>query len=361
MRLISESYSVKHGHEQTGKPFDTLDAAVAYINNGMKNREQDHYVLFDETGKEMIWIDWYTYDDKHTAFPFSCYTVSRQNDKKTIKFDDKKRQLSVNDQKEDAADLRGMVIVECGRMKLFNVANKLKNMRFVLDKSKPSWIDFEDNCVHYNTNEQLNDAIRSLEKQLQSKTESAHLSERYPIPDELRPYNPVYNAPESRVEKETVLTGSIKTIVDTLKPIYLKARKKKFNTASTKVSSSVGTYTLALSNEPSIRIILPVQGGYSLILKVDSNYRDWEDRLLHLASITPKPDIPLILETSRRPYALKGFYTQNEHNLTMKDYGKELETIVTLLKSSDINTAAEKIFNNALAENWLEELNKINN
>lgn len=74
---IVEGYSVKHGRGKPAVEFDSLDAAVQHINDGMSKKAEDSYILYND-GKEMIWLDWYSAsrDGENNA-----YTVSRQNDK----------------------------------------------------------------------------------------------------------------------------------------------------------------------------------------------------------------------------------------------------------------------------------------
>lgn len=78
---------VKPGRGKPGKLFDTLDTAVDYINSGMKSKESETFILYNEADDEMIWIDRQR-DDQDLG-----YTVLRQKDK-SVSFD-KKTGLSV--------------------------------------------------------------------------------------------------------------------------------------------------------------------------------------------------------------------------------------------------------------------------
>ena len=165
-QTITETYAVKLGRGKPAKSFNSLKDAVDFVNTGMKNRDSETYILYNDN-KEMIWLDFYR-DENNRALG---YVVSRQEDKQTVAYD-KQNGLVINDKKEDDAQLRAIIVKEAGRMKYYNAASKLAKFRFVTDTSKPSYIDFEDNCVHYNKNEQLNQAIEQLVKCLTNKTES---------------------------------------------------------------------------------------------------------------------------------------------------------------------------------------------
>lgn len=80
---LVEGITVKYGRGKPEVKFDTLEDAVNHINDGMKKKAEDSYILYNN-GKEMIWLDWYqaSRDGSNNG-----YTVSRQDDKKTIKFE----------------------------------------------------------------------------------------------------------------------------------------------------------------------------------------------------------------------------------------------------------------------------------
>jgi hypothetical protein len=80
---LVEGVTVKYGRGKPEVKFDTLEDAVNHINDGMKKKAEDSYILYNN-GKEMIWLDWYqaSRDGSNNG-----YTVSRQDDKKTIKFE----------------------------------------------------------------------------------------------------------------------------------------------------------------------------------------------------------------------------------------------------------------------------------
>jgi hypothetical protein len=168
---INEAYGVKLGRGQPPKSFDTLESAVEFINAGMKKRDSDTYVLYNDN-KEMIWLD--RYEDRSGSS--LGYTISRQDDKKTVTYD-KQKGLLINNGPQDDESIRAIVVKEAGSMKHYNEAAKLAKFKFVVDTSKSSYIDFDANCVHYNTDEQLNEVIEELVKQLNSKTESLELEE----------------------------------------------------------------------------------------------------------------------------------------------------------------------------------------
>lgn len=80
---LVEGISVKYGRGKPAVEFESLEDAIKHINDGMKNKAEDSYILYND-GKEMIWLDWYqaSRDGSNNG-----YTVSRQDDKKTIKFE----------------------------------------------------------------------------------------------------------------------------------------------------------------------------------------------------------------------------------------------------------------------------------
>jgi hypothetical protein len=82
---LVEGITVKYGRGKPEVKFDTLEDAVKHINDGMKKKAEDSYILYNN-GKEMIWLDWYQASRDGSN---NDYTVSRQEDKKTIKFEPK--------------------------------------------------------------------------------------------------------------------------------------------------------------------------------------------------------------------------------------------------------------------------------
>jgi hypothetical protein len=178
-QTITEAYGVKLGRGKPVKPFGSLEDAIDFINTGMKNRDSETFVLYNDN-KEMIWLDWYRDENNNSL----GYIIARQDDKNTVEFD-KQKGLIIKTTVEDDKELRGIVVKEAGRMKYINEASKLAKFRFVNETSKPSYIDFDEGCVHYNQQDQLNDAIESLVKQLRSKTESLDTEEEPEQLDEI--------------------------------------------------------------------------------------------------------------------------------------------------------------------------------
>lgn len=167
MRHVNEKYNIKYDHNKIVKSLDTLEDAIKFINDGMENKDSESFVLLDGD-KEMIWLDSYR-DENDNGLG---YTVSRQDDKKSIEYIKDKGLVIKEQEPENDEMLHDVVVKEAGRMKYYSAAQKLAKMRFIKDTSKPSYIDFEANCVHHNTNEQLNATIESLVKQLKATNES---------------------------------------------------------------------------------------------------------------------------------------------------------------------------------------------
>ena len=84
----NEAYGVKLGRGKPVEEFDTLEAAIKNINDGMKSRSSETFVLYNGDA-EMIWIDRYAERDGHDL----GYTVSRHDDK-SVTFDEDKQTLS---------------------------------------------------------------------------------------------------------------------------------------------------------------------------------------------------------------------------------------------------------------------------
>jgi hypothetical protein len=87
---LTEAYNIKYGYGDVVKSFDKLEDAVDFINTGMKNKDSEHFVLYDDS-KEMIWLDQYRNENDRDI----GYTISRQNDKKSIEFDKATKVLKV--------------------------------------------------------------------------------------------------------------------------------------------------------------------------------------------------------------------------------------------------------------------------
>lgn len=165
-KSLIESYVVKYGRGKTEEDkFNSLDDAIIHINNGMKNRDSETFILYNDK-QEMIWLDYYRDRD----YQGLGYTVSRQDDK-SITFD-KEKGLSMTPIKDNDDNLKSMIIKEAGKMGHINAAAKLAKFKFMEDKKNTSRIDFNNNTVYYNPDEQLNDAINKIVNELKSKQES---------------------------------------------------------------------------------------------------------------------------------------------------------------------------------------------
>ena len=57
MNLLQSLLRLNQIEVKPCKLFDTLDAAVDYINSGMKSKESETFILYNESDDEMIWID----------------------------------------------------------------------------------------------------------------------------------------------------------------------------------------------------------------------------------------------------------------------------------------------------------------
>jgi hypothetical protein len=164
-RIIKESFGVKLGRGEPVKPFNTLEDAVDYINKGMKTRESDTFVLYNDD-KEMIWLDYYTERDMHSL----GYTVARQEDKNSVVFD--KGTLKIKEVDNDDQNLRFMTVQEVGKQGHVNAAAKLAKFKFIEDNSKPSYLDLSAKVAHFNKDEALGDIAAVFADQLTAKTES---------------------------------------------------------------------------------------------------------------------------------------------------------------------------------------------
>lgn len=179
---LNEGYTVKYGYGSKKTEFDDLQAAIDHINNGMKNRESDSFVLYND-GKEMIWLDYFRDRD----FNGYGYSIARQDDK-SVEFD-KATGLKIKVVIEDNPNEREMIVKEAGRMGYINQAPKLARFRYVLQSEKPSYIDFDEKVIYYNKQEQLSKTVDSLVDQI--KTGKSALDEIFGIkkkPKDLKRY-----------------------------------------------------------------------------------------------------------------------------------------------------------------------------
>ena len=88
---LHEEYIVKYGRGGESKKFDNLVDAVEHINDGMKNRDHDSFVLYQDNN-ELIWLDWYTANRDGSD---SNWSESRKATKAPVSFDKKEGKLSV--------------------------------------------------------------------------------------------------------------------------------------------------------------------------------------------------------------------------------------------------------------------------
>jgi hypothetical protein len=239
-------------------------------------------------------------------------------------------------------------------LKYYKEAQQFAKMTFVEDKSEPSHIDFDTNTIHYNTGEQLDTAIEKFVQQLRSKKESLEED----MPERYRDYASVYNAPANKTAKDPELSGYIKTIESVLDPIYSKA-KSISKSIQHEFKSSHGSCTLYVSKD-KVRVEL-VPGALRITLVADKDWYDWEKYLGHHSYTTVKPGMPLMLSVNEKKYSLPKYYTENQHDIIMKDYGKYLGYIAEVVKEGNFEKVVEDALNEELAESWYEELQRINN
>lgn len=161
---LTEEFIVSYGRGQKTVKFNTVDDAIKHINDGMKNRTSETFVLLNDS-KEMIWLDRYRDENNEDL----GYTVSRQEDK-SVTFDSKTG-LSTSTKVEYDDSIRRMVVSQCSQTKKLRAGQMFAKMNFVKDNSKPSHID-DNKVVHLNTDMQLDDSIDILIKQLNDMKES---------------------------------------------------------------------------------------------------------------------------------------------------------------------------------------------
>jgi hypothetical protein len=238
-----------------------------------------------------------------------------------------------------------MVVKEAGRMKHYTEAAKLAKLTFVEDKSKESYIDFKTGCVHYNTDEQLNDAIEKLVSQIKAKTEALAIKR---LNEFLAAYPDEEQAEltEGISDADPTLTGYVDTVVKALKPLRDKATEicKKVNLKVTPYGKS-GDVTFYWYGKEGIRLMVATSGGLA-VLTVDESFRDWEAFHGHLVGRTPKPEIPLLLEVRRHTHAVKGYYTASEAPFC-KDIEHGLRLVCDAINSGDVEKAAQDAFSQA--------------
>ncbi len=166
---LTEAYTVKYGRGGKEVDFETMESAIAHINQGMKARAQDHYVLYKD-GEELIWIDWYSANEDGSDYN---YSVARQSDK-SLAFD-KNRGLSVIVKEENDVDIRSMIVRELGSMGsvkgAINTGAKLAKFRCVVDNNKPSTLDLDNKVIYYNKNEVLPEVCKKFVAQMTAANE----------------------------------------------------------------------------------------------------------------------------------------------------------------------------------------------
>jgi hypothetical protein len=170
---LSEAYTVKFGYateERKPETFNTLEDAVKFINDGIKKKDAEHFVLVDADGKEMIWLDHYKDSNDHDV----GYTVSRHDDKKTIEFD-KSKGLSIKQEEvkeEDNKAMRDIIVSELFKIKGYSAAQLVHTFRFVDSKKEPTKVDFENKIVYYDDYAKRPDIAKDVLTQYKSKNES---------------------------------------------------------------------------------------------------------------------------------------------------------------------------------------------
>lgn len=157
-KSLKESYSVKFGlHEKGEEKFADLDSALKYINGQLDKYEHPHLVLYND-GKEMIWLTRYRDENNEDV----GFTVGRQNDK-SLEFDKKKGGLFVKEVDIDDPMIRSSfckTMQQMGYIKEWSYFGR--NMKFAEVKDKPSYIDFKNNVVYYNKDEQIQKSIEKI-------------------------------------------------------------------------------------------------------------------------------------------------------------------------------------------------------
>lgn len=156
-KFLKESYSVKFGlHKKGEEKFADLESAIDYINGQLDKYEHPHLVLYND-GKEMIWLTRYRDENNEDV----GFTVGRQNDK-SLEFD-KNSGLSVKEVDIDDPMIRSSfckTMQQMGYIKEWSYFGR--NMKFAEVKDKPSYVDFKNNVVYYNKNEQIQKSIEKI-------------------------------------------------------------------------------------------------------------------------------------------------------------------------------------------------------
>lgn len=161
---LRESYYISTGRGQKKVPADSLDSAISMINDGMKNRKSETFVLYDDNN-ELIWIDRYAERDGNDL----GYSVSRQSDK-SIKFD-KNKGLYKTESKQDSKWKQMIVNEISNNMKKYSMAAKFNKFNYVEDATTPSHIDISNNTVYCNPEESLSEIASKLVSEVEGKKE----------------------------------------------------------------------------------------------------------------------------------------------------------------------------------------------
>lgn len=172
---LTEGFSVKYGRGAESKEFDNLEDAVKHINDGMKNRDHDAFVLYQD-GEEMIWLDWYTANRDGSD---SSWSEARSTSKSPVVFDRKTGTLSIKPAEEtkEAKNMRIIVAQEVAKNGKVGIGQKLLKFFCIMDESQPSHLDVAAGKMYYNKKEVLGEVCDKFVAELEGGVKNESLEE----------------------------------------------------------------------------------------------------------------------------------------------------------------------------------------
>ena len=183
---LGEAFSVKLGRNEQPKNFDSLEKAVEFINNGINdsNSFASSYILYDENGKELIWLD--RFDNLDDRGGWASYNASKHEGKDVVDYSQEKGLTIVKSPaagEEDDEVVRSTIIQQMVQQKFLNQVAIIKKYKFIEDSSKPSYIDYDNKVVHYNPDESGVDVAKKFGEEMKTKGIKEAVETEEPLAD----------------------------------------------------------------------------------------------------------------------------------------------------------------------------------
>jgi hypothetical protein len=174
---LSEAFVVKHDIMGRSKEtFETIEDAIKHINDGMKDVTAEHFIL-EEDGKRLVFID-ISYGGNGGPAGWITWVLSQNNAKDLLGFDEEKGLFLIDHSQDnvpkDNNAIRTAIISEMVKYndegeRFLKQVNILKKYTFIVDNTKPSYIDYDKKVVHYNEDESTVDLAKKFAKEMIAK------------------------------------------------------------------------------------------------------------------------------------------------------------------------------------------------